>query len=124
MEHYDVIVIGAGLAGLRCARLLGERGLRVLLVDRKAELDQAIHTTGIFVRRTLEDFAFPEGCLGPVVRHVRLYSPARRPMDLVSPHDEFRIGRWRLTGAIWLVASTPSPVAACDILCRTYRSEE
>jgi len=93
MEKYDVVVIGAGLAGLRCARLLGEQGWRVLLVDRKAELDQSIHTTGIFVRRTLEDFAFPEGCLGPVVRHVRLYSPARRYMDLVSPHDEFRVGR-------------------------------
>src|SRR5205809_2171965 len=92
MKQYDVIVVGAGLAGLQCARLLGKQGLKVLLVDRKASLDQAIHTTGIFVRRTLEDFALPEDCLGPPVRHVRLYSPARRSMDLVSPHDEFRVG--------------------------------
>ena len=93
MKTYDVIVVGAGLAGLQCARLMGQRGLRVLLVDRKPALDQSIHTTGIFVRRTLEDFDFPEDCLGPAVRHVRLYSPARRTMDLVSPHDEFRVGR-------------------------------
>lgn len=93
MERYDVLVVGAGLAGLQCARLLGERGLRVLLVDRKPSLDQSIHTTGIFVRRTLEDFALPEDCLGPPVRHVTLYSPARRSMELVSPHDEFRVGR-------------------------------
>src|SRR3979490_3382759 len=93
MEEYDAIIIGAGLAGLQTARLLGKRGLRVLLADRKSALDQSIHTTGIFVRRTLEDFDLPADCLGPPVRHVTLYSPARRPMELVSPHDEFRIGR-------------------------------
>ena len=96
MENYDVMVVGAGLAGLQTARLLGERGLRILLVDRKPSLDQSIQTTGIFVRRTLEDFALPEYCLGPPVRHVRLYSPARRSMDLSSPHDEFRVGRMGL----------------------------
>ena len=93
MDHYDVTIIGAGLAGLHCARLLGRRGLRVLLVDRKDTLETSIHTTGIFVRRTLEDFDIPEDCLGPAVRHVTLYSPARRRMELVSPHDEFRVGK-------------------------------
>ena len=93
MENYDVIIIGAGLAGLQCARLLGRRNLRVLLVDRKESLETSIHTTGIFVRRTLEDFDIPDDCLGPAVRHVTLYSPARRRMELVSPHDEFRVGK-------------------------------
>lgn len=88
-----MIIIGAGLAGLQCARLLGRRGLRVLLVDRKESLGTSIHTTGIFVRRTLEDFDIPDDCLGPAVRHVNLYSPGRRQMELVSPHDEFRIGK-------------------------------
>ena len=96
MEQFDVVIIGAGLAGLQCARLLGQRGLRVLLADRKVSLQNSIHTTGIFVRRTLEDFDFPDHCLGPPVRDVTLYSPARRPMNLVSPHPEFRIGRMGL----------------------------
>ncbi|HEX3282878.1 MAG TPA: FAD-dependent oxidoreductase, partial [Pyrinomonadaceae bacterium] len=93
MKSYDVVIIGAGLAGLQCARLLGRRGFRVLLVDRKRSLDQSIHTTGIFVRRTLEDFAIPEDCLGPGISDVTLYSPSRRSMELRSEHQEFRIGR-------------------------------
>jgi len=93
MNEFDVTIIGAGLAGLQCARLLGKQGHRVLLVDRKPTLDQSIHTTGIFVRRTLEDFDIPEDCLGPVVRHVDLYSPAHRLLKLESKHDEFRVGR-------------------------------
>jgi flavin-dependent dehydrogenase len=90
---YDVTIIGAGLAGLQCARLLARQGVKVLLVDRKNTLDQKIHTTGIFVRRTLVDFDLPDDCLGPPIKHVTLYSPALRPLELVSKHDEFRIGR-------------------------------
>jgi len=93
MGSYDVTIIGAGLAGLQCARLLARKGLHVLLVDRKNALDQKIHTTGIFVRRTLLDFDIPDDCLGPPIKHVTLYSPALRSMKFVSEHDEFRIGR-------------------------------
>ena len=93
MGNYDVTIIGAGLAGLQCARLLARKGVRVLLVDRKNTLDQKIHTTGIFVRRTLLDFDIPDDCLGPPIKHVTLYSPALRSMEFVSEHDEFRVGR-------------------------------
>ncbi|HEX6926336.1 MAG TPA: NAD(P)/FAD-dependent oxidoreductase [Longimicrobiaceae bacterium] len=89
----DVVVVGAGLAGLECARRLAERGVRVVLVDRKPRVDHAVHTTGIFVRRTLESFALPEDCLGPAVRRVVLYSPSDRGIELESPHDEYRLGR-------------------------------
>ena len=96
MKRYDVAIVGAGLAGLQLSRLLAENQLRVLLIDRKTSLTQAIHTTGIFVRRTLEDFSLPDDCLGPVVRDVTLYSPSRRSIELHSRYDEFRVGRMGL----------------------------
>jgi flavin-dependent dehydrogenase len=96
MEQYDVTVVGAGLAGLHLARLLAESGLRVALADRKRFLDESIHTTGIFVRQTLEDFDLPQDCLGPAIREVTLYSPRLKRINLASKHDEFRIGRMRL----------------------------
>ncbi|MEO6113324.1 MAG: FAD-dependent oxidoreductase, partial [Sphingomicrobium sp.] len=33
MQHYDVIILGAGAAGLMAARVAGQRGRRVLLID-------------------------------------------------------------------------------------------
>jgi flavin-dependent dehydrogenase len=93
MRRCDVLVVGAGLAGLWTARRLAGAGLGVLLVDARPRVDSRIRTTGIFVRRTLQDFALPDDCLGPPVRHVVLYSPARRPLRLESPHPEFRVGR-------------------------------
>ena len=93
MFSFDCAVIGAGLAGLNVALKLGRLGRRVLLVDRKASLSNGIHTTGIFVRRTLEDFSLPSDCLGPVIRDVSLYSPNLDRLDLESPLAEFRVGR-------------------------------
>nr|WP_216853021.1 NAD(P)/FAD-dependent oxidoreductase [Phytoactinopolyspora halotolerans] len=88
----DVLVIGAGLAGLRTATLLAECGHDVLLAERRPTLTGAIRTTGIFVRRTLDDFALPPDCLGPPIRHVALYPPTlRRAVTLVSARDEYRV---------------------------------
>jgi flavin-dependent dehydrogenase len=92
-EDADVLVVGAGLAGLHTATLLAERGHDVLLVDRRPTLAGAIRTTGIFVRKTLDDFPLPPACLGPPIRRVVLYPPGlRRPVALVSARDEFRVG--------------------------------
>ena len=69
MARFDVAVVGAGLAGLVAAHGLAEKGLRVLLIDRKRSLANGVHTTGIFVRRTLESYAdaLPEAFLGPPI---------------------------------------------------------
>ncbi|MGY1740820.1 MULTISPECIES: FAD-dependent oxidoreductase [unclassified Blastococcus] len=89
----DVLVVGAGLAGLHTATLLARRGHDVLLAERRPALDGAVRTTGIFVRRTLDDFALPPEHLGPPIRRVVLYPPdLRRPVELVSDRDEFRVG--------------------------------
>ncbi len=92
-DKYDAVIIGAGLAGLHCARLLAAGGASVLLADRKEDLGTGVHTTGIFVRKTFEDFDFPPGSLGKPVSRVSLYSPSLRRLDLESGIPEFRIGR-------------------------------
>ncbi|WP_164699662.1 NAD(P)/FAD-dependent oxidoreductase [Modestobacter sp. KNN46-3] len=92
-ECADVLVVGAGLAGLHAATLLARRGHDVLLAERRPGLSGAIRTTGIFVRKTLDDFPLPPDCLGPPIRRVVLHPPSlRRPVTLDSGRDEYRVG--------------------------------
>ena len=46
MTHHDVIVLGAGAAGLMCALTAGHRGRRVLLLDHGAEAGAKIVISG------------------------------------------------------------------------------
>lgn len=96
MKYFDAVIIGAGLAGLQCAKLLSQKGAKVLLVDRKSDLSKGVHTTGIFVRKTFEDFEFPEGTLGKPIKNVALYSPRLKSINLESKKAEFRVGKMGL----------------------------
>jgi len=46
MQIFDVVVIGAGAAGLFCAGLAGQRGLKVLLLDHSAKVAEKIRISG------------------------------------------------------------------------------
>ena len=46
MKRVDVVVIGAGAAGLFCAAQAGQRGARVLLLDHAAKLAEKIRISG------------------------------------------------------------------------------
>jgi len=46
MQQFDVIVIGAGAAGLMCAAQAGQGGLRVALLDHSEKLAEKIRISG------------------------------------------------------------------------------
>lgn len=46
MFSYDVIILGAGAAGLFCAAQAGQRGLKVLLIDHAAAVAEKIRISG------------------------------------------------------------------------------
>ncbi len=46
MERFDLAVIGAGAAGLFCAGIAGQRGLKVLLLDHAPRLGEKIRISG------------------------------------------------------------------------------
>ena len=46
MEHFDAAVIGAGAAGLHCAAIAGQLGLKVLLLDHSPKVAEKIRISG------------------------------------------------------------------------------
>ena len=100
---YDVTIIGAGMAGLQLARLVARGGGSVLLVDARRSVTQAVRTTGIFVRRTIEDFPSLHPFLGAPIRTLLAFGAWRRkvivPLTLTSGER----------AAVTTLASTPGP---------------
>jgi predicted Rossmann fold flavoprotein len=46
MRGFDAVVVGAGAAGLFCAGLAGQRGLKILLIDHSPKLAEKIRISG------------------------------------------------------------------------------
>ncbi len=90
-HHVDLIVLGAGAAGLFCAGIAGQRGLRVLLIDHATKVAEKIRISGggrcNFTNRGTTPAQFlsanPDFCRSALAR----YSPA----DFISLVQRHRI---------------------------------
>lgn len=60
MQEYDVIIIGAGPAGLQCARELAEYGIKVLVVERQKEIGEPNYSTAGTAEETVKNFGLPK----------------------------------------------------------------
>ena len=65
-DKRDLVVVGAGFAGLACAKRAAERGLSVLVIDRQPSPGRYVHTTGILVKEAQAEWAAPR----PLVRKI------------------------------------------------------
>ncbi|MCX5798928.1 MAG: NAD(P)/FAD-dependent oxidoreductase [Proteobacteria bacterium] len=72
---YDVIVVGAGPAGLNAARLLAGKGLEVLIIEAKEEVGKGVICTGIIGRETFEKFDVSHESIIKSIQKVKLISP-------------------------------------------------
>jgi len=46
MQHFDVVIVGAGAAGLHCAGIAGQLGARVLVIDHAERVAEKIRISG------------------------------------------------------------------------------
>ncbi len=83
-DRFDLVIIGAGFAGLACARVAAQRGLAVAVVEKKPAPGVQLHTTGIVVKEAAEELPLPARLVRPI-RGVRLYAPGLHHVDLDSP---------------------------------------
>jgi predicted Rossmann fold flavoprotein len=82
--NHDVIIIGAGAAGLHAAGIAGQRGLRVLLIDHAPKLAEKIRISGGGRCNFTNRVVGPEHFLGenPDFCHAAL--AAYQPKDFIS----------------------------------------
>jgi digeranylgeranylglycerophospholipid reductase len=87
MDH-DCIVVGASFAGLACAMAVARAGLRVTVLEKKADAGDKLHTTGIIVKDAIDQVAILDRLPAELVRRVsgvRLYAPNLQHVDLAAP---------------------------------------
>jgi predicted Rossmann fold flavoprotein len=90
MQRADAVIIGAGAAGLHCAAIAGQRGVRVLLIDHASAVAEKIRISGggrcNFTNRDAGPHNFlsanPDFCRSALAR----YTP-RDFIELVQRHD-------------------------------------
>jgi geranylgeranyl reductase family protein len=81
----DVIVIGAGPAGLRCASLLEKQGLDLLVLDRKKEIGLPVQCSGLVSSNLDKLVRPPEECIEHRVKGAVIHGPAGKEVRLEKP---------------------------------------
>jgi len=114
----DVAVVGAGFAGLACARVTASRGLRTVVLDRKPDPGASPHTTGLLVKEAADEWDVPR-TITRKIRGIRLYSPSLSWIDLESPGYYFLATD---TPALLRWLASEAEISGAQIRCRTeYR---
>jgi predicted Rossmann fold flavoprotein len=88
MQDFDAIVVGAGAAGLFCAGIAGQRGLRVLVLDHSDKVAEKIRISGggraNFTNRELDPQAPHKHFLGANPHFCRSALSRYTPTDFIA----------------------------------------
>jgi flavin-dependent dehydrogenase len=96
---YDVVIVGAGPAGLSCAKELGNSGQSVLLVEKNKVIGPKVCAGGITIKDLLE---IPTELLDNVFKKVYVHYKNKvvlveRNYDLIATIDREKLGQWQLS---------------------------
>src|SRR2546430_207048 len=73
-NRYEVVIVGGGPAGLTAARVLGEAGATVLVIEKDRQIAERVRTSGGTWIRDMAEHGVPESMCHPF-RRVRLVTP-------------------------------------------------
>jgi digeranylgeranylglycerophospholipid reductase len=83
-DIYDVIVVGASFAGLSFASVAAALGLRVLVVERDAEIGGIVRTTGVLFSDVLDIIDVPARYLMNSIRRIQIQPPDHPSIEVSS----------------------------------------
>ena len=98
MKSYDVIIVGAGPAGLMCAETLLDSKLKVLLLEKNKVFGKKICAGGL-TRKDMDLLHFPDEIIEHKVNKTAIYSKKRRsetnaPEAFLFTVNRVEFGTW------------------------------
>src|SRR5262245_46786693 len=73
---HDVVIVGAGPAGLFSAARLASAGLDVVVLEEHAEAGVPVHCTGVFADNAFEEFGLTRQSVLNPLKRARFYAPS------------------------------------------------
>jgi len=98
MEIFDVIIVGAGPGGLRCAEILAESKLKVLLLEQNKVIGPKVCAGGIF-QKAVDYLNLPKELIEHKYREWKLHTPLTKT-SIKHTHyiiERERLGQWQLS---------------------------
>ena len=101
MENYEVIIVGAGPAGLKCAEVLSKANIKTLILEKKEKIGPKICAGGI-TRKFFRIFPdFPNNLLDFSTSKAFLHSPKnthaiQTEIPFVFTINREKLGQWQL----------------------------
>ncbi len=93
MTDYDVIVVGAGPGGSLAAKTCAERGLDVLLIEKRQEIGVPVRCAEGVGRQEFEEFVKPdEKWIASEIENAELYSPSGYRVKLSADQAGNEVG--------------------------------
>lgn len=97
---YDVVIIGAGPAGLACATELSKSNLKVLVLEQKDIIGPKVCAGGL-TRKDLDHIKIPEQILDVRFKNMTLHTPLiqttiENDKDMICTIDREKFANWQL----------------------------
>lgn len=98
--EYDVIIIGAGPAGLNCAKILGDNNKQVLLLEKNSVIGAKVCAGGL-TGKDLKYLNLPESILDRKFNTINFYAGKTKyrfhlDYDFIYTVDRKKLGNWQL----------------------------
>ncbi len=99
-NKYDVIIVGAGPAGLNCAEKLSHAGLTVLMVEQKETIGYKVCAGGL-TKKDIEYLQIPSSLLEQEFDSISFHTPSKKVVirgreNILYTVDRKKLAEWQL----------------------------